>query len=186
MAAWRPFATSYRLMSSLPEYTELAMPALSPTMEVGTLSKWQKSEGEEIAAGDVLADVETDKAVVAFESVEEGYLAKILVAEGESDIPVGQTVAIMVENEADVAAFKDFKLEGSAPPKAEETSPPPSPQLEPKAEPKLEATPAPSATPSPAPTPTPAPAPQSAFVVEETAASSMEEHGDMEVVFDEW
>jgi len=61
-----------RLMSSLPDYTELPMPALSPTMEVGTIAKWQKNEGDEIAAGDVLADVETDKAVVAFESVEEG------------------------------------------------------------------------------------------------------------------
>ncbi|GAB5368059.1 hypothetical protein AAMO2058_001285300 [Amorphochlora amoebiformis] len=118
---------SVRLFSSLPDYTELPMPALSPTMEVGTVSKWQKAEGDVINAGDVLADVETDKAVVAFESVEEGYLAKILVEEGTSDIPVGTVVALMVESEEDVPAFKDFKLESSSPPPSSTPAPEPEP-----------------------------------------------------------
>lgn len=84
------------------------MPALSPTMSEGNLAKWRKKEGDKVNAGDVLAEVETDKATVDFESVEEGYLAKILVAEGAHAVPVGKLVAILAESEADMAAFKDF------------------------------------------------------------------------------
>ena len=65
------------------------MANLSPTMEKGNLAKWMKKEGEQLVEGDVLAQIETDKAVMDFETPEEGYLAKILVPEGIKDIPIG-------------------------------------------------------------------------------------------------
>ena len=71
------------------------MANLSPTMEKGNLSKWMKKEGEHLSEGDVLAQIETDKAVMDFETPEEGYLAKILVPEGIKDIPIG-TVSMTI------------------------------------------------------------------------------------------
>lgn len=62
--------------------------------------------------GDLLAEIETDKATMGFETPEEGYLAKILIEAGQKDVPIGKLVCIIVENEADVAAFKDFKDDG--------------------------------------------------------------------------
>eukprot|EP00475_Leptophrys_vorax_P041731 TRINITY_DN78776_c0_g1_i1.p1 TRINITY_DN78776_c0_g1~~TRINITY_DN78776_c0_g1_i1.p1 ORF type:complete len:595 (-),score=167.61 TRINITY_DN78776_c0_g1_i1:32-1816(-) len=94
--------------TSYPSHIKLPMPALSPTMSEGNLGKWRKKEGDKVNAGDVLAEVETDKATVDFESVEDGFLAKILVQEGASGVKVGKLVAILVENEADIVAFKDF------------------------------------------------------------------------------
>lgn len=91
-----------------PEYQEVTMPALSPTMSEGVLAVWRKKEGEFVNAGDVLAEVETDKATVDFESVEEGYLAKILVPAGSGSISVGKLVAVMVEEKEDISAFDDF------------------------------------------------------------------------------
>ncbi len=67
----------------------LNMPSLSPTMSEGTIVKWYKAEGDQIGAGDLLCDIQTDKAVVSMEADDEGILAKILVAEGSSGIPVG-------------------------------------------------------------------------------------------------
>ena len=74
---------------------ELKMPALSPTMEEGTLAKWLKKEGDEIAAGDIIAEIETDKATMEFEAVDEGTLGKILVAEGTEGVKVGTVIATM-------------------------------------------------------------------------------------------
>ena len=71
-----------RRLSTLPPHTLLPMPALSPTMTQGNLASWKKKEGEEIIAGDIIAEVETDKATVDFEATDDGVLAKILVAEG--------------------------------------------------------------------------------------------------------
>jgi pyruvate dehydrogenase E2 component (dihydrolipoamide acetyltransferase) len=126
---------------------ELKMPALSPTMEEGTLAKWLVKEGDTVASGDILAEIETDKATMEFEAVDEGTVAKILVAEGTDGVKVGAPIAILAgEGEsADAAA--------SAAPKAD--SPPPAP---PTATPE----PKPDATPTGAPAPTPAPAPQPA------------------------
>ena len=98
---------------SLPDHTKLTMPNLSPTMEKGNLARWLLEEGAKIAPGDIIAEVETDKATVDFEMQEEGYLAKILVPEGTKDIPIGELVAIIVEEPEDVAKFKDFKAEGA-------------------------------------------------------------------------
>merc|ERR1719491_1209446 len=89
------------------------MPSLSPTMESGTITKWIKSEGEEFDAGDILCEVETDKATVDFEAQDEGVIARILVEEGKADIPCGQPILITVEDKDDVDAFKDYTVEGS-------------------------------------------------------------------------
>lgn len=105
-----------RSFSSLPDHTVLTMPALSPTMEKGNIASWKKQPGDKVKPGDVLAEVETDKATVAFESVEEGYLAKILIDAGAQDVPVGKPVAILVENAEDAKAFESFSAEANAKP----------------------------------------------------------------------
>jgi pyruvate dehydrogenase E2 component (dihydrolipoamide acetyltransferase) len=74
---------------------ELKMPALSPTMEEGTLAKWLVKEGDTVAAGDLLAEIETDKATMEFEAVDEGTIAKILVAEGTDEVKVGTVIALI-------------------------------------------------------------------------------------------
>src|SRR5437762_8335022 len=75
--------------------TELKMPALSPTMEEGTLAKWRVKEGDEVKSGDILAEIETDKATMEFEAVDEGKIQKILVPEGTDGVKVGQPIAIL-------------------------------------------------------------------------------------------
>ncbi|XAR52295.1 Dihydrolipoyllysine-residue acetyltransferase [Bertholletia excelsa] len=96
--------SSIRYFSSAetPLHTVVGMPALSPTMSQGNIAKWRKKEGEKINVGDVLCEIETDKATLEFESLEEGYLAKILVPEGSKDVPVGQAIAITVEDPDDI------------------------------------------------------------------------------------
>jgi len=86
-------------------------------MEMGKVVKWTAKIGDTVGAGDVYAEIETDKATVAFEAQDDGILAAILVPEGSEEIVVGQPIGILVEDAADVAAFKDFVL-GSAPPAA--------------------------------------------------------------------
>jgi len=96
--------TSIRYFSSTetPLHTVIGMPALSPTMSHGNISKWLKKEGDKIEVGDVICEIETDKATVEFDSLEEGYMAKILVPEGSKDVPVGQAIAITVEDADDI------------------------------------------------------------------------------------
>lgn len=89
------------------------MPALSPTMEKGNVAKWVKKEGDHILPGEVICEIETDKATVGYENIDEGYLAKIIIQEGGKDVKVGQLMAIIVEEKDDVAAFKDYKEEGT-------------------------------------------------------------------------
>ncbi|KAL8090312.1 hypothetical protein AgCh_039691 [Apium graveolens] len=88
--------------SELPPHLVIEMPALSPTMAQGNLAKWKKKEGDKIEVGDVICEIETDKATLEFECLEEGFLAKILVPEGSKDIPVGQPIAITVEDADDI------------------------------------------------------------------------------------
>ncbi|MFG1276886.1 pyruvate dehydrogenase complex dihydrolipoamide acetyltransferase [Xanthobacter autotrophicus] len=83
---------------------EILMPALSPTMEKGNLAKWLKKEGDTVKSGDVLAEIETDKATMEVESIDEGILAKILVPEGSQDVPVNQLIAVLAGEGEDVAA----------------------------------------------------------------------------------
>ncbi|MEP2736356.1 MAG: pyruvate dehydrogenase complex E1 component subunit beta [Erythrobacter sp.] len=82
---------------------ELKMPALSPTMEEGTLAKWLKAEGDEIAPGDIIAEIETDKATMEFEAIDDGILGKILIAEGTENVAVGTVIATM-EGEGEEAS----------------------------------------------------------------------------------
>ena len=91
-----------RLFSDLPSHEVVGLPALSPTMESGTIASWTISEGDSFGAGDVICEVETDKATVAFESQDDGVLAKILVQAGGSEIKVGDPICVVVEDDADV------------------------------------------------------------------------------------
>lgn len=114
-----PVRVTCRPLSSLPSHKVLDMPALSPTMTQGNIAAWSIKEGDSVSAGDRLAEIETDKATVDFECLDDGVVAKILVPEGAQDIPVGKPVIVMVEDAADVAAFKDFQAPdsgASAPP----------------------------------------------------------------------
>jgi len=84
--------------------TEILMPALSPTMEEGTLAKWLVKEGDTVASGDIIAEIETDKATMEFEAVDEGIVGKILIAEGTEGVKVNTAIAILVEEGEDVPA----------------------------------------------------------------------------------
>lgn len=84
--------------------TEILMPALSPTMEEGTLAKWLKKEGDAVKSGDIIAEIETDKATMEFEAVDEGVLGKILIAEGTAGVKVNTPIAILVEDGEDASA----------------------------------------------------------------------------------
>src|SRR5579863_8233109 len=134
--------------------TNILMPALSPTMTEGTLSRWLKKEGENVRAGDVIAEIETDKATMEVEAVDEGVLGKILVADGTAGVKVNEPIAVLVnEGEAVPAAAP-----ATAP--APAAAPPP---------PSISAAPAPGApkrnghdAPPPAPAQVPAPAAASA------------------------
>src|ERR1700688_2387812 len=106
---------------------QVLMPALSPTMEKGNLSKWLKKEGEPIKSGDVIAEIETDKATMEVEATDEGTLGKILIPEGTEDVAVNTPIATILadgESAADlgkaVAPAKQEKAAESAPPAAEE------------------------------------------------------------------
>ncbi|PXW70124.1 pyruvate dehydrogenase E1 component beta subunit [Loktanella sp. PT4BL] len=84
--------------------TEILMPALSPTMEEGTLAKWLVKEGDTVSSGDIMAEIETDKATMEFEAVDEGVVGKILIAEGTEGVKVNTPIAILVEEGEDVPA----------------------------------------------------------------------------------
>jgi pyruvate dehydrogenase E2 component (dihydrolipoamide acetyltransferase) len=125
---------------------ELKMPALSPTMEEGTLAKWLVKEGDTVKSGDILAEIETDKATMEFEAVDEGTIAKIVVPDGTDGVKVGAVIAVMAGEGEDAAAAASAA--GKEAPRAE--APAPKPEA-PRAE-------APAATSPPAPAPAPAPA----------------------------
>lgn len=103
-------STLARWYASYPPHVIVNMPALSPTMTSGNVGAWQKKPGDSIAPGDVLVEIETDKAQMDFEFQEDGVLAKILREAGEKDIPVGKPIAVLVDDGADVAAFANFTL----------------------------------------------------------------------------
>lgn len=104
--------------ASYPEHIALEMPNLSPTMEKGNIKEWHKQVGDEVAPGDVLCGIETDKAVVDFEMQEEGYVAAILYPDGAKDIELGKIVAVIVENKDDIDAFKNYTADSAAAPSA--------------------------------------------------------------------
>ena len=82
--------------------TEILMPALSPTMEEGTLAKWHVREGDEVRTGDVIAEIETDKATMEIEAIDDGRMGKILVAEGTEHVPVNEPIALLLVDGEDV------------------------------------------------------------------------------------
>ena len=96
---------------------EIKMPALSPTMEEGTLAKWLVKEGDTVKSGDIMAEIETDKATMEFEAVDEGTIGKVLVAEGTDNVKVGAVIAILLEEGEDASAID------AAPKKAETPEP---------------------------------------------------------------
>jgi pyruvate dehydrogenase E2 component (dihydrolipoamide acetyltransferase) len=126
-----------RHFASYPTHQVIGLPSLSPTMTVGTIGKWNCKVGDKVGPGDALADVETDKAHVPFESQEEFYIAKLLVPEG-SEVKIGEPILIVVEEESSVAAFADFKL--AVEPKAAAPAPE-APKAEAKPQPKVEEVP---------------------------------------------
>ncbi|OVA04464.1 Biotin/lipoyl attachment [Macleaya cordata] len=99
--------------SGLPPHQEIGMPSLSPTMTEGNIARWLKKEGDKVTPGEVLCEVETDKATVEMECMEEGYIAKIIHGDGANSIKVGEPIAITVEEEDDIAKFKDYKPSSS-------------------------------------------------------------------------
>ena len=84
----------------------ILMPALSPTMEVGNLAKWLKKEGDTVKAGDVIAEIETDKATMEVEAIDEGRIGKILVPEGTQEVKVNAPIAILLEEGEDASAIE--------------------------------------------------------------------------------
>ena len=125
----------------------ILMPALSPTMEKGNLAKWLKKEGEKVKPGDVIAEIETDKATMEVEAVDEGTLAKIVVPEGTADVPVNQLIAVLAGEGEDATAAASAA--GSAPaPKPAEAPKAAAPALTPATAeaPKPAAAPAPAAS----------------------------------------
>ncbi len=96
---------------------EIKMPALSPTMEEGTLAKWLVKEGDTVKSGDIMAEIETDKATMEFEAVDEGTIGKVLIAEGTDNVKVGAVIAILLEEGEDASAID------AAPTKAETPEP---------------------------------------------------------------
>jgi len=128
-------------MDDLPYHIVVGLPALSPTMERGSLAEWYVNEGDAINAGDAIAQIETDKASMDFEAQDDSYVAKILLQAGSGEIDVGTPILITVEDEEDIAAFQNY-----TPPPVEVATTPP------KEEETKEATPEP---PTPEPTPEP-------------------------------
>src|ERR1700729_1271918 len=131
----------------------ILMPALSPTMEKGNLAKWLKKEGDKVKSGDVIAEIETDKATMEVEAVDEGTIAKIVVPEGTQDVPVNDVIAVLAGDGEDVKAAGAGAA--SAPPK------PAAPAAEPAAA-------------KPAPTPAPAPAPAAKAATPAAAATAQQ------------
>jgi pyruvate dehydrogenase E2 component (dihydrolipoamide acetyltransferase) len=129
----------------------ILMPALSPTMEKGNIAKWLKKEGDQVKAGDILAEIETDKATMEYEAIDEGVIAKILVPEGTADVAVNAPIAVLAAEGEDVktavAAAPAAKQVASGPPAGATkpaAAPPPSPPLA-----QSVAIPAPQAAPAP-------------------------------------
>ena len=119
--------------------TEILMPALSPTMEEGTLAKWLVKEGDTVASGDILAEIETDKATMEFEAVDEGVIGKILISEGSEGVKVNTAIAVLLEEGEDASA-------------ADTASPAAAPAAEATAAPEASSVPATAAAPAaPAP-----------------------------------
>ncbi|XSG82421.1 MAG: pyruvate dehydrogenase complex E1 component subunit beta [Methyloligella sp. ZOD6] len=162
---------------------EVLMPALSPTMEEGTLAKWLVKEGDAVKTGDVIAEIETDKATMEVEALDDGKVGKLLVSEGTEHVPVNQPIAILLGEGEDAA---DIKIPGDGP-KPEKTSPspqpspprgegeaPPEPEAKAPAKPEAKAPAEPEAKASPKPKTTPDPEiPEGTEFVDQTVREAL-------------
>src|SRR5579871_4491718 len=126
--------------------TQILMPALSPTMEKGNLAKWLKKEGDTVKSGDVIAEIETDKATMEVEAVDEGTLGKILVPEGTADVAVNTPIAMILGEGEDASSLKGNGAQAAPAAKAPESKPaeakkaePPSPTTNGAAKPQAPA-----------------------------------------------
>src|SRR6478609_4641943 len=130
----------------------ILMPALSPTMEKGNLAKWLKKEGDKVRSGEIIAEIETDKATMEVEAVDEGTIAKIVVPEGTADVPVNQVIAVLAgEGEDPKAAAAGAGSAAPPAPKPQAAAPAPAKAEAPKEAPKSAAAPAPAPKAAPAP-----------------------------------
>ena len=123
---------------------EVLMPALSPTMEKGNLAKWLKKVGDRVKSGDIIAEIETDKATMEVEAVDEGTLGKILVPEGTADVAVNTPIAVILNDGEDSSAIKEAKPAARAKP-APPAAPAEKPQTKSKTQPAPQSAPAPEA-----------------------------------------
>jgi pyruvate dehydrogenase E2 component (dihydrolipoamide acetyltransferase) len=137
----------------------ILMPALSPTMEKGNLAKWLKKEGDKVKSGDVIAEIETDKATMEVEAVDEGTIAKIVVPEGTQDVPVNDVIAVLAGDGEDVKSAGASAAAKPAPAPAKAEAPQP-------------ASPPPAAAPAPVPAPKPATVPAAQAAAPLAALSS--------------
>ena len=134
--------------------TNILMPALSPTMEKGNLARWLKKEGDRVRSGDVIAEIETDKATMEYEAVDEGTIAKILVPEGTQDVPVNAPIAVLAGEGEDVKAAASAakpQPQAAKAPEAKTASVSPSPQPSPQREEGARSAAPQARTPSPLP-----------------------------------
>jgi len=155
LAAHKTSAIQVRCFSALPSHEVVGLPALSPTMEAGTIGAWKVEEGAAFSAGDTIAEIETDKATMDFEAQDDGVVAKIIASAG-TEIKVGEPIMVLVEDLADVGAFANFEAPASAAPPATASAPAP--------------TPTPPTPPPPTPVDAPTPAPVAAPVTAPAAA----------------
>jgi len=110
---------------------DILMPALSPTMEVGNLAKWHVKEGDSVTSGDIIAEIETDKATMEVESIDEGTIGKIMIAEGATDVPVNTVIAVLLEEGEDAASISASPAPAPAPVPAAPTEVAPAAPAEP-------------------------------------------------------
>ena len=114
---------------------DIQMPALSPTMEEGNLTKWMVKEGDEVKSGDILAEIETDKATMEVEAIDEGVVGKILINEGSENIKVGTVIMQLLEDGEDMSALSSSPAPVKAPEEAQAQAPAPEPAAAPQAAP---------------------------------------------------
>lgn len=124
---------------------QILMPALSPTMSEGNLAKWLKKEGDEIKSGDILAEIETDKATMELEAVEEGKLAKILIPDGSQGVKVNEPIALLLEEGEDASALDDMPKAAPAPAPAAAPAPAQAAPVQPQPQPAAAKAPVPAA-----------------------------------------
>ena len=135
---------------------KILMPALSPTMTDGTLARWLVGEGDKVRSGDVIAEIETDKATMEVEALDDGVMAKIVVAEGSQNVAVNALIAVLAEEGEDVSEAAKMAEGADAAPAPAKAAPALAPASAPKAEAEQVAAPAPTPAPTPASVPAPA------------------------------